>query len=161
MIQAIARFFSTGLYSSLPFVRGERRDSGSGTAGTAVGLLIWLVLPASGWPLWAILILSFPIAWWTIEASHFEFHDDPRIVIDEVLGVWWTVAFLPRTWPILIAGFFLFRLLDIWKPGFVGHSQKLPGGLGVLTDDVLAGMLGNLILRAGLYGYFLLAIKST
>ena len=142
-------------------MRGDRRDSGSGTAGTAVGLLLWYFLPKDAWLVWSVLIVSFPFAWWTIEASKFEYHDDPRIVIDEVLGVWWTVAFLPQTAPVLVGGFFLFRLLDIWKPGFVGHSQKLPGGLGVLADDVLAGMIGNVLLRAGLYGYFLLTVKST
>ena len=152
-MQTFARILSTGLGSSLPFVRGARRDSGSGTAGTAMGLLLWFAVPSVGWPLWAVLILSLPIAWWSIEASHFEHHDDPRIVIDEVLGVWWTVAFLPKTWPVLVAGFFLFRLLDIWKPGPVGHSQKLPGGLGVLADDVLAGMLGNGLMRLGIWAW--------
>jgi phosphatidylglycerophosphatase A len=149
MMRAFARILATGLGSSLPFVRGARRDSGSGTAGSAVGLLLWLLLPQEPWMLWAILILSLPLAVWSIDVSAYDYHDDPRVVIDEVIGMWVTVAFLPRSWPVLLAGFFLFRLLDIWKPGPIRSSQNWPGGIGVLADDVLAGILGNVLLRLG------------
>ncbi len=126
-----------------------------------MGLVLWLIIPSSGWALWAVLIVSLPIAVWSIDAAQFEYHDDPRIVIDEVVGMWWTVAFLPRTWPILVAGFFLFRLLDIWKPGPIRSSQNLPGGIGVLVDDVLAGILGNVLLHLGLLAAGFMTITST
>ena len=152
-IQQFARVISTGFGSSLPFARGERRDSGSGTAGTAVGLLLWWFIPQTPTAIWAALLLILPLSLWSIEASKFKYHDDPRIVVDEIAGMWWTIAFLPNTLPVLITGFFLFRLLDIWKPGPIRRSQEWPGGLGVLADDVLAGMLGNLILRLALFAF--------
>lgn len=150
MMRGAARALASGFGSSFPFARGARRLSGAGTAGAAVGLLLWPLLPHGGWPLGAILCVSLPVAAWSIETAHFEHHDDPRIVIDEVLGMWWTLAFLPRSLPILFAGFFLFRLLDVWKPGPIRVVQRWPGALGVMADDLLAGILANLILRLGI-----------
>jgi len=77
--------------------------------------------------------------------------DDPRIVIDEWVGYWVTIAFLPQNRLILIAGFILFRLFDVLKPSYVRRSGNLPGGWGVVMDDVLAGVLANLCLRLIVY----------
>jgi phosphatidylglycerophosphatase A len=75
--------------------------------------------------------------------------DDQRIVIDEVAGYLATVMFVPRTWPNLIAGFFLFRLLDVWKPGPIGKADRtLSGGIGVMADDLVAGVIGAFVMVA-------------
>ena len=77
--------------------------------------------------------------------------DDPdpkRVVIDEWAGVWITVAFLPATWGWLLAGFFLFRFLDILKPLGIRKLEKIHGGFGVMLDDIAAGALGALVLNA-------------
>ena len=73
--------------------------------------------------------------------------DDPRIVIDEFLGYWIAVSFLPRTLPVIVLAFVLFRLLDVVKPVGVRWMGELPGGWGVVMDDVFAGLLANLALR--------------
>jgi phosphatidylglycerophosphatase A len=73
--------------------------------------------------------------------------DDRRIVIDEVAGVWVSVAFLPKTFMFLFLGFLLFRMFDIGKPLFIGEVQKIKGGLGITIDDVIAGIFTNVILQ--------------
>ena len=73
--------------------------------------------------------------------------DDPRIVIDEFLGYWVAVSFLPRTPFLIVLGFVLFRGLDVIKPLGVRWMGELPGGWGVVMDDVFAGLLANLALR--------------
>jgi phosphatidylglycerophosphatase A len=73
--------------------------------------------------------------------------DDQRIVIDEVAGYLATLMFVPRSWPNLVVAFFLFRLLDVWKPGPVGKADRtLSGGVGVMADDLVAGVIGAVIM---------------
>ncbi|MCU1280738.1 MAG: phosphatidylglycerophosphatase [bacterium] len=75
--------------------------------------------------------------------------DDQRIVIDEVAGYLATLMFVPRSWPNLIVGFFLFRLLDVWKPGPIGRADRtLSGGIGVMADDLVAGVIGAFVMIA-------------
>ena len=66
--------------------------------------------------------------------------DPGIIVIDEVAGMLLSVLTLPRTIPVLITAFVLFRLFDIWKPFPARESQSLTGGLGVIVDDLIAGL---------------------
>ncbi len=75
--------------------------------------------------------------------------DDPGfIVIDEIAGMMVTLFGHPFTIGIVLAGFFLFRILDVLKPFPIGLlEKKVPGGAGVVVDDVVAGMLGNGILH--------------
>jgi phosphatidylglycerophosphatase A len=75
-------------------------------------------------------------------------HDASPIVIDEVVGQMIALLWVPRTWPWLLAGFLLFRLFDIWKPLGARRLQDLPGGWGVVADDVLAGLYAFLVLQA-------------
>ena len=131
-----------------------------GTAGTAgavpFALLLALFVPAlpflPGWSpgnLIAGLGLLWPAA---LAATRVEImigkHDPGEVVLDEVLGLWLTMAFLPTQY-FFYAGsylwaFFLFRLLDIWKPGWIDRMQSFPRGWGVMLDDVLAGILGGI-----------------
>ena len=75
--------------------------------------------------------------------------DDQRIVIDEVAGYLGTVMLVPRTWPNLIVGFFLFRLLDVWKPGPIRRADEtIGGGVGVMADDLVAGLIGSVVMVA-------------
>lgn len=132
-----------------------------GTAGTAASLplvaLLGLGLPAWGlWSPWCLLaaVLMFYPAVASASAVERELgrHDPGVVVVDETLGTLLTAAFLPVSayrspWAYVIV-FFLFRLLDIWKPGLVGRSQALPRGWGIVVDDVLAGLLGGALLGA-------------
>jgi phosphatidylglycerophosphatase A len=74
--------------------------------------------------------------------------DPGVIVIDEVAGMMVSVLFLPRTWPVLLAAFFLFRLFDVWKPFPARQSQVITGGVGVMIDDLIAGLYALALVAA-------------
>ena len=121
-------------------------------ASFAVALLL---IPAVGHvsPLaWGLGILGLlPVAIWSAgEAEHVLGTDAKPIVIDEVVGMLvggWGVAMGSRPLVSLALLFVLFRVFDIWKPLGIDRSQRLPGGWGVVIDDVLAGVLTNAVLR--------------
>ena len=79
--------------------------------------------------------------------------DPSVIVIDEVAGMMLTLALLPAGWRTYLAGFLLFRLLDIWKPGPIRRLEQLPGSLGIMADDPAAGAAANLIIRLLLHSF--------
>ncbi|HEX8530445.1 MAG TPA: phosphatidylglycerophosphatase A [Cytophagales bacterium] len=81
--------------------------------------------------------------------------DNYRVVIDEVAGMWIALLGVPVTTPRLLAGLVLFRLFDIYKPFFIRRAEQLPSGLGVMLDDVLAGLCANMVLQV-LVKFFLL-----
>lgn len=71
--------------------------------------------------------------------------DPGVIVIDEVAGMFVSVLIVPRTIPVLLTAFFLFRLFDVWKPFPARQLQDIPGGLGVVLDDLIAGLYALLL----------------
>lgn len=76
--------------------------------------------------------------------------DPPLVVVDEAIGQWITLAGATvYNWKSVLAGFLLFRLFDIWKPYPTRHVERLPGGVGIMADDVLAGVFAGLVLWAG------------
>jgi phosphatidylglycerophosphatase A len=87
-------------------------------------------------------------AWAAHETAHALGRKDPQIVVvDEVLGQW--LALAPVTvldWKYLLAAFLLFRLFDIWKPPPVRNLEQLPGGVGIVADDLMAGVYAALVL---------------
>lgn len=132
----------------------------SGTAGSLAALpLGWLILWAtapSGW-LWLALaaVLLFPVGVWaaTRHDRATGGHDSSEIVVDEVVGQW--LALLPAAWSVwwhILLAFVLFRLFDVLKPWPVGWADRqLPGGWGVMTDDVLAGLWAAALLWIVIY----------
>jgi phosphatidylglycerophosphatase A len=77
--------------------------------------------------------------------------DPSEVVIDEVAGFLLTMLWIPLSWGTLLAGFLLFRLFDIWKPWPANAAERLHGGLGIVLDDLVAGLYANLGLRLILY----------
>jgi phosphatidylglycerophosphatase A len=138
-----------------------------GTWGSLVGLLAWVLLvgglshPGGGPRHWVLLgapvALIFAGVWAADQVVRETGQKDPSfIVIDEWAGMWlaltpllFTVTLQPQPWLLgaarCVAPFLLFRLFDIWKPGAVDTAQRLPGGWGVVMDDVLAGLLAALL----------------
>lgn len=135
-----------------------------GTWGSAVALpFAWLIHVVGGFPLLLIAIVAgFAKGWWAtaqMTAGQTD-HDPSEIVIDEVVGQW--IALVPLSyaawdrgmdilvmWPGWIAAFVLFRLFDIWKPLWVGRADRRGDALGVMLDDVIAGVfaaIGVLVL---------------
>ena len=141
-----------------------------GTWGSAVALpLAWLLHVIAGpWLLILGILSAFFKGWWATaqEIKGQDNHDPSEIVVDELVGQW--IAFLPVSigaahvsasltalWPGWIAAFVLFRLFDIWKPGPIGWADRRGDALGVMLDDVIAGVfaaLGVIALAALFHG---------
>jgi len=75
--------------------------------------------------------------------------DSSRVVIDEVAGMWISLLGVPLTSTRLLVGLVLFRFFDIVKPLGIRKMERLPGGVGVMMDDVLAGLYANVLLQIG------------
>ena len=86
-----------------------------------------------------------------LSAKH-GFGDDPAIVLDEIAGVWLTLALLPSDVLVIAAGFLLFRLFDILKPWPVSWADhRVQGGFGVMLDDIIAGALAAIAVHVVLW----------
>jgi phosphatidylglycerophosphatase A len=122
-----------------------------GTLGTLVAIPIYYFLSGIPSPLYEITLGGFFfLAVWISENAErfFGKKDDQRIVIDEIMGFLITMLWIPKTVRFIIIGFFLFRFFDILKPFPIRRLEKgLKGGYGVVLDDVLAGVYGNIILQ--------------
>jgi len=79
--------------------------------------------------------------------------DSYRVVIDEVSGMMVTMLFIPHNLYFLLAGLVLFRFFDIVKPLYIRRMEAFPGGVGVMMDDVLAGVYANIVLQAIVFAY--------
>lgn len=122
-----------------------------GTFGTLAGLPVFYLMarlsPFGFAFVWLLLLL---LAFWTadIAGKHYGVVDDGRIVIDELLGYLVTIAWLPFTWTTALLGFALFRLFDITKPPPASwFDREMKNGVGVVLDDVAAGVYAALVLR--------------
>lgn len=127
-----------------------------GTVGSAAGLLFYALVWWSGSPVveGGLIIGLFAVGVWagTTAERYFGGVDPGPIVVDEVVGMLITLAFIPGLgWPGLLAGFVLFRIFDVIKPYPAGRFEQLHGGLGVMADDAMAAVYANLSLRALLW----------
>ncbi len=139
-----------------------------GTWGSLIALPWgWLLHVLGGFPLLALgVVIGFLKGWWAtrVMTNGAQDHDPDEIVVDELVGQW--IAILPLSYaawskdinvlvlyPGWIAAFVLFRLFDIWKPGPIGWADRRQTALGVMLDDVIAGLFAALgvIILAGLY----------
>jgi phosphatidylglycerophosphatase A len=122
-----------------------------GTFGSAAGLVVFYAVRSTGSVglELAVIVALFAIGVWsgTQAEHHFGGVDPAPIVVDEVVGMLITLALLPVNATGVLVGFLLFRLLDVIKPWPSAGFEKLPGGLGVMADDGMAAIYGNLIMR--------------
>ena len=121
-----------------------------GTAGTLVAIPIELLFSSIRFPVYELTILTFFFfSSWIAERAqnHWQKRDDQRIVIDEIMGYFLTMLWIPKTLFFISFGFLLFRLLDIVKPFPCRQLEKVRGGFGVVLDDVFAGIYANIGLQ--------------
>ena len=123
-----------------------------GTFGSALGLMLFWAVRSTGSAgiETAVMAALFAVGVWsgTVAERHFRGVDPGPVVIDEVFGMLVTLAFLPVSMTGAIVAFFLFRLLDIVKPWPARRFEALHGGLGIMADDGMAAIYGNLLMRA-------------
>lgn len=135
---------------------------GPGTVGSLAALLI--AVAVNHWLggtrqflFGSIFLLLVPAVWAsTVTAKSREQEDPGLVVVDEVLGQWVTLLGVSSySVKSFVAGFVLFRVFDIWKPWPVRNLEQLPGGYGIVADDLAAGLYGALILYlGGLFGLY-------
>jgi phosphatidylglycerophosphatase A len=145
--RAIILFISQGAYVG-------RFPVAPGTAGTIVGIFLYVLMkPLAPAPYFALCIAIFFLG--TCAADRAESilgaKDSPSIVIDEIAGFLVAMFMVPTSWRFIAAGFLLFRAFDIVKPWPLKRLQDLHGGLGVMLDDIGAGIYANLVLQAAAF----------
>ena len=125
-----------------------------GTWGSLAALLIGIVWSFfGGMPLWFVVLAGLAGIYICDSGEKtLGVHDASEIVWDEWIGMWITMWGVPLVLTPL--AFLLFRLFDISKIGPIGKIQDLPGGLGIMADDVLAGIAGRLILAVVMFFFF-------
>lgn len=157
MIATITTFFGIG-----------RLRPGPGTWGSAAAVLLAVLVYQAGGALLIPLgaVLAALVGFWAVpQALRMTTDEDPSwIVIDEVAGQWLAMSFtviplwrhgisIIDAWPAFVVPFLLFRLFDIWKPWLVGRADRQGGAVGVMMDDLWAGLFAGLgsVALAGLY----------
>ena len=126
-----------------------------GTWGSLAGLLLlaglrWAGVSAVGEA--AVLVGLLVVGIWSADVTGRAMgEEDPGpVVMDEVVGMLLTLFWIPLSWPAAVLGFLLFRLFDIIKPFPARQCERLPGGWGVMLDDVMAGVYGWVVMRLAL-----------
>lgn len=143
----------------LPMLIGSGFGSGfspvaPGTAGALLATLIWFLLAAVipdcavWWTTLFLAVLFTPLGVWAANKLEPYWGEDPsRVVVDEMVGVWIVLLAAPvgDAW-MGLAAFLLFRFFDIYKPLGIRRMESLPRGIGVMMDDILAGIYGLIVL---------------
>ena len=142
VVRGVATLFGVGYLPLAP-----------GTMGSLAALLMVVAIYQLSAPYAFIVhlgltLLLFPLAWWTSGrvASEDDDQDPNVVVIDEVFGQFFSLLWVPVLSYYWILGFALFRFFDIVKPFPAKQSERLPGGLGIVMDDLVAGVYAGLIL---------------
>jgi phosphatidylglycerophosphatase A len=122
-----------------------------GTFGSAAGLAVFFLVRSTGSTMVEVAAIAvlFALGIWsgTVAERHFGGIDPAPVVMDEVVGMLITLAFLPVSVTGAIVGFLVFRVLDVLKPWPSAGFEHLPGGLGVMADDGMAAIYGNAVMR--------------
>lgn len=155
MMRFISTWFGVGLMKPAP-----------GTWGSFAALpFAWALHVIGGFPLLVVATIAvFFLGWWTTHGATLgaENHDPSEIVIDEIVGQWialWPVslgAMMSKSdfltlWPGILTAFVAFRLFDITKPGPVGWADRRHDALGVMLDDVIAGIMAAIVVGAAAF----------
>ena len=136
----LSTWFGTGLAPRIP-----------GTVGSLAAVPLAAVLTHLG-AVWVgiALIVLIPLSIWSSDRSRVLLNkrDPSEVVIDEVAGLLLTLFLLPLSWVTILSGFMFFRFFDILKPFPIGWADKrVSGGIGIVLDDLLAGVYGNICTR--------------
>jgi phosphatidylglycerophosphatase A len=138
-----------------------------GTVGGAWGLLLagllanWLSQPAAVLAVVAVLAVAAALLCDRAATELGGPADPPAIVLDEIVAtplIYWLTGM--GSWTAIAAGWLLFRLFDVWKPGPVRQAERLSGGWGIVADDLVAALLASVVLWGGLSAAALAGIRA-
>lgn len=122
-----------------------------GTFGTLAALPLWWLLSQLSFDAYLLVVLvAFIVGIWLCQKTSDDIgvHDHGGIVWDEFVGLWIALIAVPSHWFWVLLGFVLFRLFDIWKPWPIRQiDRRVEGGLGIMLDDVIAGVYALLVLQ--------------
>jgi phosphatidylglycerophosphatase A len=139
------KLLATGFYTG--YIPGA-----PGTAGTLIGVILYLGIHKLSWPCYLLIfIVLFLLGVYLSDRAtnyFFKEKDSKRIVIDEIVGFLVAMFLVPFETRFIIAAFLVFRVFDILKPFPLRRLETLPGGWGVMGDDLLAGVYTNLLIQA-------------
>ena len=152
----LVKLFASGLYSGYV-------PAASGTVGSFFALLLYYFIPPLSNPFFLLFIslITFVIGIQTSGMMEkFYGHDPAEVTIDEVVGMWTSLLFLPKN--IFIAGFafLLFRFFDIMKPFPANRFDWMHGGFGIMMDDVVSGFYANLIVQLLVYSRLFILLEK-
>lgn len=139
----IATGFFTGYLPKMP-----------GTWGSIAAAIFWWFLPESNLLQTGVIFVGLIVGLLTSTkyVKRKNMVSDPsEVVIDEWVGMWISLLFIPHTYLYFIAGFLLFRLFDITKLLFISKLENLSSGIGIMADDVLAGIYSLTLLQLGVH----------
>ncbi len=126
-----------------------------GTAGSVVGLVLLMFVRTTrnDWIELLVLLIVVTVGIWSANLAerHYRREDPGEIVVDEVAGMMLTLLWIPSGWGTFAIGFLAFRFFDIVKPFPARLAERLPGGWGVMADDLVAGLYGYACVRSVLW----------
>ena len=139
------------LYKMIATCGGIGNIKGGGTIAAVLYTILWFVIrPSINYMPAQVVIFFVLMVLGVFVSNRLEpawGKDSSKIVIDEVAGMSCTLLFVPHQWQYALIGLGAFRFFDIVKPLFISSAEKLPGGWGVMADDVAAGICANLLLQ--------------
>jgi phosphatidylglycerophosphatase A len=121
-----------------------------GTAGSLVGLVLFWAMSGLGWPVQlavTTVVFFLGVRCATAVAAQVGRKDPGIVVVDEVAGMWVTMLAVPFTPATAALGFIAFRIMDVFKPYPARQLEALPGGWGIMADDIMAGVYANLLVQ--------------
>lgn len=146
-INFIDKFLGSGFFTGyIPFA--------SGTFGSLAALIIYIAIPGFENAYVIIPLIFLSTIYGIYVGSKFEkvYGKDPaECTIDEVIGMWISLIYLPKSFAIYVTAFFIWRIIDIIKIFPIRKLEKLDGGLGIVADDVLGGIYSLIIIHLILY----------
>ncbi len=125
-----------------------------GTAGTLFGAIIYVLLAfiVGSHNIWIanlilVIVCMAPFFWLSGEGERYYGYKDPEeVVVDEAMGFWVSMLFFTFSWKVVILAFVLFRIFDIFKPYPINSLQKYREGIGIMLDDLVAGIFANVLI---------------
>jgi phosphatidylglycerophosphatase A len=149
----IEKFIGSGFYSGYLYLSKNKKNSASGTIGSFFALLIYLIPGFENYYIIIPAIILFTFIGIPISTKfEKEYGKDPKeCTIDEVVGMWISLLFLPKTLIVIIITFLVWRIFDIVKIFPANYFDKKNGGINIMLDDIISAIYTSIVIHILLY----------